>query len=62
MSIATERIDGLLRIYSDRGKMLRDHDGNMVTEAWVREGAAANLNYTETEFPIPEHEEIDEEA
>ena len=24
MSIVTERIDGLLRIYSDRNKMLRD--------------------------------------
>jgi hypothetical protein len=62
MSIVTERIDGLLRIYSDRNKMLRDRNGNMVEDAWVRESTGANLDYVETEFSVPEHEEVDEEA
>lgn len=62
MSIATERIDGLLHIYSDRNKMLRDRNGNMIEDAWVRTGDPNNLDYTETEFPVPEHEEVDAEA
>ena len=62
MSIATERIDNLTRIYSDRNKMLRDNSGNMVAEAWILDGTINPHDYTETEFPVPEHEEIDEEA
>lgn len=61
MSLVTENIDGLMRIYSDRGKMIRDHAGNMINEAWVRIGSTP-IQYTETEFPVPEHEEVDEEA
>lgn len=60
MSIATEMIDGLTRIYSDRGKMIRDSAGNMLDEAWIRPNEP--VNYTETEIPVGEHEEVDEEA
>lgn len=62
MSIVTERIDNLTHIYSNRNKMLRDNNGNMVSEVWTPDGTIDPNNYVETEFPVPEHEEIDEEA